>query len=212
MNDPQGIRILKKARDAKEAAALLSTQSNKVRDLIAARKKPPPAAVAMKRPPPPTADANAGSKKAKTTGIEKSVTAHTQAAPAASKTPAAAASTETAALAAAAKLPSASAADTAVTASNQSAPAFAPPARDVANPNDHELLAGKRVAKEFDEGIFFGNIKEYLPKGSVEDIDFEMWSVRYDDGDEEDLREAEIRAMLQLYEKEKTNDRPAGME
>lgn len=190
-DDPRGIRSLNKARDAKEAAALLFAQSRRVRDLVAARKKPPPAAAAAeKRPPPPPAAAaayaNAGSKKARTTNADNSV------APAASK-PTAFASTETAAPTAAAPPAAAAAAANA---------AFdAAPSR-----NDYASLVGKRVAKEFDEGIFFGSIKEYLPRGSVEDADFEMWSVRYDDSDEEDLGESDIRSMLQLYEREMRND------
>jgi len=67
-------------------------------------------------------------------------------------------------------------------------------------------LVGKRVARKFDEGLFFGSIKEYCPIGTVETADFEVWYVGYDDGDDADYA-INIQAMLTLYETtEKSND------
>ena len=71
---------------------------------------------------------------------------------------------------------------------------------------DPRSLIGKRIAKEFDEGVFFGLIEDYLPAGSVDDADVEMWSIKYDDEDEEDLPKEDIMEMLSLYAKEKHND------
>lgn len=47
-------------------------------------------------------------------------------------------------------------------------------------------LVGKRVAREFDEGLFFGTIKEHLPTGTIYDVNFDVWYVEYDDGDNAD--------------------------
>lgn len=63
-----------------------------------------------------------------------------------------------------------------------------------------DSLVGRRVAREFDEGLFFGTIRQYLPRGTVEDADFEMWAVEYDDGDEADYDHVNIQAMIALYE------------
>jgi len=63
-------------------------------------------------------------------------------------------------------------------------------------------LVGKRVAREFDDGVFFGSIKEYCPVGTIENADFDVWYVEYDDGDDADYDIVNIQAMLTLYEKE----------
>lgn len=60
-------------------------------------------------------------------------------------------------------------------------------------------LVGRWVAREFDDGIFFGTIKEHLPVGTLENADVEMWAVEFDDGDEADYNHDNIQAMLVLY-------------
>jgi len=65
---------------------------------------------------------------------------------------------------------------------------------------DNASLVGKRVAREFDQGLFYGSIAAYLPVGSVENVNCDVWYVEYDDGDEEDYAIVDIRVMLALYE------------
>mmetsp|Transcript_20809 Transcript_20809/g.30496 ORF Transcript_20809/g.30496 Transcript_20809/m.30496 type:complete len:644 (+) Transcript_20809:352-2283(+) len=54
-----------------------------------------------------------------------------------------------------------------------------------------------RVAKDFDGEIYFGTIKSY--KGG-------FWHVRYDDGDEEDYDEKDLKRALRLYSKVENDD------
>ena len=69
-----------------------------------------------------------------------------------------------------------------------------------------ESLVGKRVAKEFGaNGIFLGQICQFLPVGTVENVKEDLWSILYDDGDEEDLNVDEVTEVLALYEKERKN-------
>ena len=158
-DDQRGIRILNKAKDAKEAAELLATTST---------------AAYLRQQPQQRQQ---------------------QTSPAAGVPPPSAQSTK--------KRPA------------EALPAGAPGAKKVAvessgssRPSEVSgvALVGRRVAKVFDEGIFFGTIREFLPNGSVEGAPYDLWSVVYDDEDEEDLANKEIKAMLALYEKEKNND------
>lgn len=64
-NTQRGIRILNKAKDAKEAATLLETHSSTVRDLLEKRKSE--TAATQKRPKAPDPEAATPAKKAKTT-------------------------------------------------------------------------------------------------------------------------------------------------
>ena len=73
--------------------------------------------------------------------------------------------------------------------------------------SEGECLVGKRIAKVFgSHGIFFGRISEFLPLGTVEHANHNLWSVLYDDGDKEDLNLEEINELLALYEKETSDD------
>ena len=53
---------------------------------------------------------------------------------------------------------------------------------------------GARVAKNFDEGLFFGTITKYDDKA-------DFWLVEYDDGDSEQYDKNDLQAALRLYKK-----------
>ena len=53
---------------------------------------------------------------------------------------------------------------------------------------------GARVAKNFDEGLFFGTITKYDDKA-------DFWFVEYDDGDSEQYDKNDLDAALRLYKK-----------
>jgi hypothetical protein len=56
----------------------------------------------------------------------------------------------------------------------------------------HPRWFGKRVAKYFETRVYYGTIVEYQEP---------YWRVRYDDGDEEDFTEKEIKEHAKLLEK-----------
>lgn len=71
---------------------------------------------------------------------------------------------------------------------------------------------GERVAKVFDledetgqpfQEIYFGNIDRYV---SAADVENPLWHVQYDDDDEEEFDEKDVKASIKLYAKEKKND------
>lgn len=76
------------------------------------------------------------------------------------------------------------------------------PSIDCATGLGHALV-GKRVAQEFEEGLFFGSIQDYYPVGSIENIEIEMWRVEYEDGDAADCDFVTLQAMFALYNMEK---------
>jgi len=72
---------------------------------------------------------------------------------------------------------------------------------DKTSSSDH---VGKRVSKKFDKRNFFGEIKQkWLDE---KDKNTPRWSVKYDDGDEEDFNEKELANALKRYEKSKRFD------
>ena len=60
---------------------------------------------------------------------------------------------------------------------------------------------GKRVAKKFDEGLFFGTVHELWKENGKE-----RWEIRYDDDDTEDMNEKELGKALKLYQKQRHKD------
>ena len=62
---------------------------------------------------------------------------------------------------------------------------------------------GKRISKKFGKKNYFGEIKE---KWLDEKDGTQRWSVKYDDGDEEDFDEKEVADALKRYEKSKRFD------
>ena len=57
---------------------------------------------------------------------------------------------------------------------------------------------GSRVRRHFpDDGVFGGVVTGYLP---AEGEDSALWRVRHDDGDEEDLDEAEVRVAIDMHQ------------
>jgi pantothenate kinase type III len=66
-----------------------------------------------------------------------------------------------------------------------------------------EEYVGDRVAKDFDNKLFFGTVKEvWYDKKSRENL----WLIKYDDSDEEDVYRDDLVELLNYYEKEKHND------
>lgn len=59
--------------------------------------------------------------------------------------------------------------------------------------HEPKYYVGRRVAKNFGEEIYFGKISKYAAESSY-------WHVVYDDGDEEDYNEKDLRQALKLYE------------
>ena len=57
---------------------------------------------------------------------------------------------------------------------------------------------GKRVAKEFGQGIFLGNVTEYLAPTASDECP--LWQIVYDDGDEEQWELADLKAGIKLCE------------
>jgi len=207
-NEERGIRLLNKAKDAQEAAELLAKTSERVRDHIESGTSP------KKRPA--AAGRGSAAKKLKPTPASTTTTT-TEVAPAAAAADKAVVEAPQPVAAAASAAPTAPDKEAAVGAvvgapplaagnDAMNAAAAAAPMEVEEAQSDPRSLIGKRIAKEFDEGVFFGSIEEYLPAGSVDDADVEMWSVKYDDEDEEDLPKEDIMEMLSLYAKEKHND------
>lgn len=67
--------------------------------------------------------------------------------------------------------------------------------------NDPDDLKGKRVAKYFDQDVFFG-----LIKGHEKDEGVTYWQVEYDDGDAEDFELKDVGEGFALYQKKKHLD------
>jgi hypothetical protein len=74
------------------------------------------------------------------------------------------------------------------------------------------VYLGERVAKVFEQEdemgqpfqeIYFGNIDRYV---ATSDSENPLWHVQYDDDDEEEFDEKDVKASLKLYIKEKKND------
>jgi len=178
-NEQQGIRTLNKAKDALEMAEILEPEIRK-----AQRQAPtPPAQKRSTLPPQENTDSAPVAKKAKP-----------------SAEPAAAATSED------------KAAVAFVPAEAPTAPVGAntlnkPVARSGADFGDPRSIIGKRVAKQFDDGLYFGSIEEYLPAGTVDKFDNEFWSIEYDDDDQEDAPKEDILEMLKLYERHKHLDK-----
>ena len=174
-DDPRGVRILNKAKDAKEAAEVLAAKST----IVQLRQQEMSQAAVVQPKKRPAVAPPSGGPAAKKAGVVASATS--------SKVPI--------------EIPS----------KKRSPPPSAGPSERTAAPSPGPVasgvaLVGRRVAKVFDEGIFFGTIREFLPVGSVEGVPNDLWSILYDDEDEEDLAHEDIKAMLALYEKEKKND------
>jgi hypothetical protein len=64
---------------------------------------------------------------------------------------------------------------------------------------DPESYCGRPVARIFFERLYYGKVTKYLPP--VDDDDEAFWQIHYDDGDHEQLDEAELRAAMELYAK-----------
>jgi hypothetical protein len=74
------------------------------------------------------------------------------------------------------------------------------------------LYLGERVAKVFEQEdetgqpfqeLYFGNIDRHV---STSDNENPLWHVQYDDDDEEEFDEKDVKAAIKLYVKEKIND------
>jgi len=65
-----------------------------------------------------------------------------------------------------------------------------------------------RVAKRFDDDIYFGTIVKYIPPGEdgEDDAEEEYWHIKYDDDDAEDLELEELEAGLELYKRYKKKE------
>ena len=59
----------------------------------------------------------------------------------------------------------------------------------------------QRVAKDFGDAIYYGNITGFTNNGNVV-----YWRIEYDDGDEEELDKKELRDALKMYDACKHND------
>ncbi len=67
---------------------------------------------------------------------------------------------------------------------------------------DPHSLVGVDIAKEFDDGIvYYGKVKEYID--DVVDDEEPLWNIVYEDGDAEDLYEAELLNAISYFEKMK---------
>jgi hypothetical protein len=64
-----------------------------------------------------------------------------------------------------------------------------------------EEYVGRRVAKYFGMALYAGTVVEYFSESEMgEPGEGEMWNIRFDDGDEEDVGETELVALLELYQ------------
>jgi SNF2 family DNA or RNA helicase len=63
-----------------------------------------------------------------------------------------------------------------------------------------EFYLKKRVAKFFDDDLFFGTVTHYVSDG-------EVWSVAYDDGDEEEYDARDMKENLKIYKEHADLDR-----
>lgn len=71
-----------------------------------------------------------------------------------------------------------------------------------ASPQQSDFI-GRRVAKYFDEVLFFGTV-DYIHKD--EEDDSQLWHVHYDDGDEEDFDYDQLKEALLLHEEMQAKD------
>jgi hypothetical protein len=74
------------------------------------------------------------------------------------------------------------------------------------------MYLNKRVAKEFQQEdetgepfteVYFGTIDSYV---SSSDSEHPLWHVQYDDDDEEEYDEKDLKRAIKLYDREKAND------
>ena len=66
------------------------------------------------------------------------------------------------------------------------------------NKTDGSVFLDQRVAKDFDQGIFYGTVTGFVPKkGTASKVD--LWTVTYSDGDFEDYERHELQALLKEY-------------
>jgi hypothetical protein len=74
------------------------------------------------------------------------------------------------------------------------------------------MYLNKRVAKEFQQEdetgepfteVYFGTIDSYV---STSDSEHPLWHVQYDDDDEEEYDEKDLKRAIRLYDREKAND------
>jgi hypothetical protein len=63
-----------------------------------------------------------------------------------------------------------------------------------------EGYVGRRVAKYFGMALYAGTIVAYYTETEMEAGVGELWHIRFDDGDKEDVGEAELIALLELYQ------------
>ena len=63
---------------------------------------------------------------------------------------------------------------------------------------------GRKVAKEFEGVVYGGVLTEYLPKEA--DDEYDLWQIKYDDGDDEQWSKKDLADGIMLYEE----DPPAG--
>ena len=64
-----------------------------------------------------------------------------------------------------------------------------------------EVVVGERVAKFFDDKLYFGVIKCFHEKTKEDETN--LWSVEYEDGDSEDYDLVEIKELLDIYKHNK---------
>jgi hypothetical protein len=76
------------------------------------------------------------------------------------------------------------------------------PETDEAYEKKLQLYVGMRVAKYFDTDIYYGLIDVVSNKSRIAPY----WHVQYDDDDQEELEEPEIKEYLKLYEEHKAGD------
>eukprot|EP00594_Rhizosolenia_setigera_P012803 CAMPEP_0178973692 /NCGR_PEP_ID=MMETSP0789-20121207/21894_1 /TAXON_ID=3005 /ORGANISM="Rhizosolenia setigera, Strain CCMP 1694" /LENGTH=452 /DNA_ID=CAMNT_0020661647 /DNA_START=530 /DNA_END=1888 /DNA_ORIENTATION=- len=62
-----------------------------------------------------------------------------------------------------------------------------------------ELQVEKRIAKYFEGSLYFGTVVKFLTKA-------QLWHIVYDDGDQEEFDEKDMKKALDLYESEKASD------
>lgn len=79
-----------------------------------------------------------------------------------------------------------------------------PSTRKRKNPMSVDLMqegyVGQRVAKYFDKVLFRGHVSSYFSSDKM-DSKKEAWQVLYEDGDSEDVYEAQLRKMIALYKR-----------
>lgn len=66
------------------------------------------------------------------------------------------------------------------------------------DPPASDRYVGRRIAKYFGESLYKGTVIELIPSDvTAEEID--LWNIKYDDGDEEDLDELDVTDAIALY-------------